>query len=63
VRQPKGNLIWITTETSASASKNDKEKFKPKLNTWDECDNVQVCIVGNIRKVFLFLFYELKLVI
>lgn len=41
VRQPKGNLVWISTQTS-STQKNEKEKFIPTINTWEECDNVQV---------------------
>lgn len=56
VRQPKGNLIWIGTQGTAAAtasagggtSKNDKDKYFPKINTWDECDRVQVFI----RNVF-----------
>lgn len=43
MRQPKGNLVWINSETQASIkSKSDKDKFVPKIQTWDECDNVQV---------------------
>lgn len=43
MRQPKGNLIWINSETAATIkSKSDKEKFVSKLQTWDECDSVQV---------------------
>uniref|UniRef100_A0A336M3C8 CSON011022 protein n=1 Tax=Culicoides sonorensis TaxID=179676 RepID=A0A336M3C8_CULSO len=42
MRQPKGNLIWINSETQATIkSKSDKDKFVPKIHTWDECDNVQ----------------------
>lgn len=44
VRQPKGNLIWIASEAS-TAKKNEKEKFIPTINTWDECDNVQVMTI------------------
>lgn len=51
VRQPKGNLIWIASEAS-TAKKNEKEKFIPTINTWDECDNVQVMTI-----FFLFFFY------
>ncbi|XP_037044522.1 uncharacterized protein LOC119080330 isoform X2 [Bradysia coprophila] len=40
VRQPKGNLVWIQTQTS-STKKNEKEKFTPRISTWDECSNVQ----------------------
>lgn len=43
MRQPKGNLVWINSETQATIkSKSDKDKFVPKIQTWDECDNVQV---------------------
>uniref|UniRef100_A0A1B0CN39 CUB domain-containing protein n=1 Tax=Lutzomyia longipalpis TaxID=7200 RepID=A0A1B0CN39_LUTLO len=42
VRQPKGNLIWISTQTPvAITKKNDKEKFVPQIKTWQECDYVQ----------------------
>lgn len=27
---------------AAAAAKNDKEKYLPKIHTWDECDHVQV---------------------
>lgn len=52
VRQPKGNLIWIASEAS-TAKKNEKEKFIPTINTWDECDNVQVMTI-------LFFFISLR---
>lgn len=46
VRQPKGNLVWVQTQTSAvagnAAKQSDKEKFQPRISTWDECDSVQV---------------------
>ncbi|XP_035906292.1 uncharacterized protein LOC118509603 isoform X2 [Anopheles stephensi] len=47
ISQPKGNLVWISTEASASAASNaarggdEKEKHKPRLQTWNECDSVQ----------------------
>lgn len=41
VRQPKGNLVWIQTQTSIT-KKNDKEKFTPRISTWNDCDSVQV---------------------
>ncbi|XP_037932459.1 uncharacterized protein LOC119667241 [Teleopsis dalmanni] len=47
VRQPKGNLVWISTqETTAnkltpSASEKEK-KFEPRLKTWNDCDYIQV---------------------
>ncbi|XP_053674728.1 uncharacterized protein LOC128725034 [Anopheles nili] len=45
ISQPKGNLIWISTEASAGAASNaardEKEKYKPRLQTWNECDSVQ----------------------
>ncbi|XP_035794280.1 uncharacterized protein LOC118467651 isoform X1 [Anopheles albimanus] len=50
ISQPKGNLVWISTEasstgTSASSSSagraDEKEKNKPRLRTWNECDSVQ----------------------
>ncbi|EDW17329.2 uncharacterized protein Dmoj_GI16841, isoform A [Drosophila mojavensis] len=50
VKQPKGNLVWISTqETSAtnkmappppSASDKDK-KLEPRLKTWNDCDYIQ----------------------
>ncbi|XP_037938714.1 uncharacterized protein LOC119671912 isoform X1 [Teleopsis dalmanni] len=46
VRQPKGNLVWISTqETTAnkltpSASEKEK-KFEPRLKTWNDCDYIQ----------------------
>lgn len=45
VRQPKGNLVWIMAG-SQNVAKNEKEKFKPRLQTWDECDFVQVCLIS-----------------
>lgn len=43
MRQPKGNLVWINSETAATISaRNDKEKFVSRIQTWDECDSVQV---------------------
>lgn len=49
VRQPKGNLVWVQTQTTATAGQaakqNDKEKkFQPHISTWDECDSVQVIL-------------------
>ncbi|KFB42898.1 AGAP006444-PA-like protein [Anopheles sinensis] len=46
ISQPKGNLVWISTEASAgaapnAASRDEKEKYKPRLQTWNECDSVQ----------------------
>ena len=41
VRQPKGNLVWIQTHTSAT-KKSEKDKFVPRISTWDGCENVQV---------------------
>ncbi|XP_055630213.1 uncharacterized protein LOC129771009 isoform X2 [Toxorhynchites rutilus septentrionalis] len=44
ISQPKGNLVWISTEASAakaSSTSSDKEKYKPQLHTWNECDSVQ----------------------
>lgn len=41
VRQPKGNLVWIQTQTSIT-KKNEKEKFTPRISTWNDCDSVQV---------------------
>lgn len=49
VRQPKGNLVWISTQTSATNknpinSANEKDKIaEPKLKIWNDCDYVQVC--------------------
>lgn len=43
VKQPKGNLVWIIAGNQAQQqTKSEKEKFKPKLQTWSECDSVQV---------------------
>jgi hypothetical protein len=43
VKQPKGNLVWIMAGHQAQQTKTgEKEKFKPKLQTWDECDVIQV---------------------
>lgn len=52
VRQPKGNLVWIQTQTS-STKKNEKEKFTQRISTWDECSNVQVIY----KRVFVRVFY------
>ncbi|XP_075160932.1 uncharacterized protein LOC142233787 [Haematobia irritans] len=47
VKQPKGNLVWISTQdtsssTKSSASTNEKDKkFEPKLKTWSDCDKIQ----------------------
>lgn len=54
MRQPKGNLIWINSETVATiTARSDKDKFISKLQTWDECDSVQVSLL------LLLLFYQL----
>lgn len=58
MRQPKGNLVWINSETQESIkSKSDKDKFVPKIQTWDECDNVQVISGFNLHLVFLSYFF------
>lgn len=51
VRQPKGDLLWIQTpaSTAANKKKTDKEKFKPKLTTWDDCDIIQVCHIVIVK--------------
>lgn len=41
VKQPKGNLVWIMAG-ALPQPKNDKEKPKPRLQTWSECDVIQV---------------------
>ncbi|XP_037908293.1 uncharacterized protein LOC119649946 isoform X2 [Hermetia illucens] len=45
VKQPKGNLVWVATQTGAvsqSSNTNDKDKkFQPRIKTWQECDYVQ----------------------
>ncbi|XP_058836455.1 uncharacterized protein LOC131693017 isoform X2 [Topomyia yanbarensis] len=55
ISQPKGNLVWVSTDASAvtpggsgsgtggggSSTTSDKEKYKPRLHTWNECDSVQ----------------------
>ncbi|XP_055536271.1 uncharacterized protein LOC129724969 isoform X2 [Wyeomyia smithii] len=55
ISQPKGNLVWISNDASAvsspasgggiggggSSTNSDKEKYKPRLHTWNECDSVQ----------------------
>ncbi|XP_058457818.1 uncharacterized protein LOC131434755 isoform X2 [Malaya genurostris] len=56
ISQPKGNLVWVSTDasaissgsgtgsgssSSASSTSSDKEKYKPRLHTWNECDSVQ----------------------
>jgi hypothetical protein len=48
VKQPKGNLVWIMagsqqTQQQQPGKTIEKEKTKPKLQTWDECDVIQVC--------------------
>lgn len=30
----------------------DKEKFQPRISTWDECDSVQVCLRRDGRSLF-----------
>lgn len=50
VKQPKGNLVWISTQETATANKmapppsaSDKDKkFEPRLKTWNDCDYIQV---------------------
>ncbi|XP_031626059.1 uncharacterized protein LOC116342540 [Contarinia nasturtii] len=39
VRQPNGNLMWI--QTSSNKNKDDNDKAKLQLTTWDDCDTVQ----------------------
>ncbi|KAH8295665.1 hypothetical protein KR018_002570, partial [Drosophila ironensis] len=49
VKQPKGNLVWISTQETATANKmspppsaSDKDKkFEPRLKTWNDCDYIQ----------------------
>ncbi|XP_039229997.1 uncharacterized protein LOC26536190 isoform X2 [Drosophila yakuba] len=49
VKQPKGNLVWISTQETAAANKmapppsaSDKDKkFEPRLKTWNDCDYIQ----------------------
>jgi hypothetical protein len=49
VKQPKGNLVWIMAggqqaqQPQQQGKMPEKEKTKPKLQTWDECDVIQVC--------------------
>lgn len=58
MRQPKGNLVWINSETQASIkSKSDKDKFVPKIQTWDECDNVQVISGFPFHTCFPLFYY------
>lgn len=55
VKQPRGNLLWIQTPKTSSASHGSssggrkKQKidnknltFRPQLQTWDDCDAIQV---------------------
>lgn len=56
VRQPKGNLVWIQTQTS-STKKNEKEKFTQRISTWDECSNVQVIYKRVFVRVFYYIFF------
>lgn len=51
VKQPKGNLVWISTQETAASNKMapppasavDKDKkFEPRLKTWNDCDYIQV---------------------
>jgi len=51
VKQPKGNLVWISTQETANSNKmsppasstGDKDKkFEPRLKTWNDCDYIQV---------------------
>ncbi|XP_073842402.1 uncharacterized protein isoform X2 [Musca autumnalis] len=47
VKQPKGNLVWISTQDTSSSTKisqstNEKDKkFEPRLKTWSDCDKIQ----------------------
>ncbi|XP_058981879.1 uncharacterized protein LOC101896332 [Musca domestica] len=47
VKQPKGNLVWISTQDTSSTTKispstNEKDKkFEPRLKTWSDCDKIQ----------------------
>ncbi|KAH8366126.1 hypothetical protein KR093_009330, partial [Drosophila rubida] len=49
VKQPKGNLVWISTQETANSNKmssaasgGDKDKkFEPRLKTWNDCDYIQ----------------------
>ncbi|EDW68632.2 uncharacterized protein [Drosophila virilis] len=43
VKQPKGNLVWISTqETATQPSASDKDKkLEPRLKTWNDCDYIQ----------------------
>ncbi|XP_068149932.1 uncharacterized protein [Drosophila tropicalis] len=49
VKQPKGNLVWISTQETAATNKmapppsaSDKDKkFEPRLKTWNDCDYIQ----------------------
>ncbi|XP_046807625.1 uncharacterized protein LOC111683168 isoform X2 [Lucilia cuprina] len=46
VKQPKGNLVWIstqdTTNVKVAPSTNEKDKkFEPRLKTWSDCDHIQ----------------------
>lgn len=52
VKQPKGNLVWIQTPAVAStaAKKNDKDKSPLHINTWNECDALQVNDTNTIEK-------------
>lgn len=59
VRQPKGNLVWIQTQTS-STKKNEKEKFTQRISTWDECSNVQVIYKRVFVRVFYYNFFFLE---
>lgn len=50
VKQPKGNLVWIMAgnEMLRVQSKADKEKLKPRLQIWDECDFIQARLLLNL---------------
>lgn len=45
ISQPKGNLVWISTEAAtglvASATSDKDKKYRPRLHTWNECDSIQ----------------------
>lgn len=57
VSQPKSNSVWITTDTSfistatsSTTKKNDKDKITSNIKTWDECDHVQVRLTAIFKK-------------
>lgn len=74
VKQPKGNLVWISTQETAAANKmapppsaSDKDKkFEPRLKTWNDCDYIQViksafkCTLLLLFSIYLYLYLYLK---